>query len=55
METRLQLDFSSYVDWADFKFKGDIIGDFVTEKADFDTREAYLLTMPADFIDLKVA
>jgi len=54
METRLQLDLSSYVDWADFKFKGDVLGDLVTEKADFDTREAYIFTMPADFIDLKV-
>ncbi len=29
MEQRLQLDISSYLDWADFKVKGDIIGDLV--------------------------
>jgi hypothetical protein len=55
METRLQLDLSSsYLDWADLKFKGDVFGDLVTEEADFDMREAYIFTMPAGFIDLKV-
>ncbi|MHC4184776.1 MAG: hypothetical protein ACYSR4_02435 [Planctomycetota bacterium] len=53
MESRLQLDLSSSPDWADLKFKGDVIGDLVTEEADFDTREAYIFTMPLDFIDLK--
>ena len=54
MEQRLQLDISSYLDWADFKVKGDIIGDMVEEKADFDLREAYMFTSPYDFMDLKV-
>lgn len=54
MENRLQLDLSSYFDWADLKFKGDVIGDMVTEDADFDLREAYMFTMPFDFMDLKV-
>ena len=55
METRLQLDLSSsYLDWADLKFKGDVFGDLVTEEADFDTREAYIFTRPVDFMDLKV-
>ncbi|MHC4622343.1 MAG: hypothetical protein ACYS4W_00395 [Planctomycetota bacterium] len=54
MESRLQLDLSSYLDWADLKFKGDVIGDLVTEEVDFDTREAYVLTTPSDFVDLKV-
>ncbi|MDD5327324.1 MAG: hypothetical protein PHY02_05860 [Phycisphaerae bacterium] len=55
METRLQLDLSSsYLEWADLKFKGDVLGDLVTEEVDFDTREAYIFTMPADFMDLKV-
>jgi hypothetical protein len=55
METRLQLDLSSsYFDWADLKFKGDVFGDLATEEADFDTREAYIFTMPVDFMDLKV-
>lgn len=54
METRLQLDLSSYLDWADLKFKGDLIGDLVTEEADFDIREAYIFTRPFGFMDLKV-
>ena len=54
METRLQLDLSSYLDWADFKAKGDIIGDLVEEQADFDLREAYIFTSPYEFMDLKV-
>jgi hypothetical protein len=53
MESRLQLDLSSSPDWADLKFKGDVIGDLVTEETDFDAREAYIFTMPLDFIDLK--
>ena len=54
MEQRLQIDLSSYLDWADFKVKGDIIGDLVEEQADFDLREAYMSTSPYDFMDLKV-
>ena len=54
MEQRLQLDLSSYLDWADFKLKGDIIGDLVEEQADFDLREAYIFTRPYDFMDLKI-
>lgn len=54
METRLQLDLSSFTDWADFKVKGDVFGDMVSEQADFDMREAYIFTMPFDFMDMKV-
>ena len=54
MEQRLQLDLSSYLDWADFKFKGDLFADLVTEQADFDIRKAYLLSSPFDFLDLKI-
>jgi len=54
MENRLQLDLSSYTDWADLKFRGDLFGDLVTEQADFDIREAYLSSSPFDFMDLKV-
>ena len=32
MENRFQLDLFSYLDWGDFKFKGDFIGDLVTEQ-----------------------
>ncbi len=54
METRLQLDLASYPDWADLKVKGDVLGDFVTEKADFQMREAYISTSPFGFMDLKI-
>jgi len=53
-ETRLQLELSSYLDWAELRAKGDIIGDLFTEQGDFDLREAYILTTPYDFMDLKV-
>jgi hypothetical protein len=54
MENRLQLDLSSYLDWADLKVRGDIFGDLVTEQADFDLREANIFTRPLDFMDLKI-
>ena len=54
MENRLQVDLSSYTDWADFKFRGDLFGDLVAEEADFDIREAYLFSRPLDFMDLKL-
>ncbi len=54
MENRLQLDLSSYFDWGDLKFKGDVYGDLVTEKGYFDLREANVFARPLDFMDLKV-
>ena len=54
MEGRFQLDLFSYLDWADVKVKGDVIGDLVTEEGDFDLREANIFTRPADFMDVKV-
>jgi hypothetical protein len=54
METRLQLELSTYNDWADFKLTGDFIGDLVTEQGDFDAREAWIFTRPTDFMDIKI-
>ncbi|MFC1634628.1 hypothetical protein ACFL5Z_07270 [Planctomycetota bacterium] len=54
MESRLQLDLSSYLDWGDLKFKGDVYGDLVTEKGYFDMREANVFLRPRDYMDLKV-
>ncbi|MBN2212222.1 MAG: hypothetical protein JW709_12565 [Sedimentisphaerales bacterium] len=54
MESRLQLDMSSMQDWADLKFKGDVIGDLVTEDYTFDMREANIAFRPLDFMDAKV-
>ena len=53
MEQRLQIDLSSYLDWADFKVKGDVYGDLVEEESDFDLREAYISASPLDFMDIK--
>jgi len=54
MEDRLQLDLSSYPEWGDLKVKGDVIADWVTERGDFDLREANIFLRPNDFLDLKV-
>jgi hypothetical protein len=54
MEGRLQFDLFSYLDWADVKVKGDVIGDLVTEEGDFDLREANIFTRPTDYMDVKV-
>lgn len=54
METRLQLEASTFTDWADFKFKGDLLGDFVLEEGDFDFREGWVFARPTDFLDVKI-
>jgi len=54
MEGRFQFDLFSYLDWGDIKVKGDVIGDMVTEKGDFDLREANIFSRPTDFMDVKV-
>jgi hypothetical protein len=54
MEERFQLDLTSYPEWGDLKFKGDVFGDFVTERGEFDMREANIFSRPSDFLDLKV-
>jgi hypothetical protein len=54
METRLQLELSTFTDWADFKVKGDLFGDWVTEQGDFDLREAWIFARPTDAMDIKI-
>ncbi len=54
MEARLQLDLSTYNDWADFKLTGDFYGDRVTEQGDFDLREAWIFSRPTDYLDIKI-
>jgi len=54
MESRFQVDLFTYNEWADFKVKGDLIGDLVTERGEFDLREVNLFSRPFDFMDLKV-
>jgi hypothetical protein len=53
MEQRLQVDLSSYLDWADFKFKGDTVGDLVEGEFSFDLREGSIAMSPLDFMDIK--
>jgi hypothetical protein len=54
MESRFQLDLSSYLDWGDLKYKGDFYGDLVMEKGYYDTREANVFLRPTDYMDMKV-
>lgn len=54
MESRLQVDLSAYTDWADFKYKADVWADGVTEKGEYDTREAWIFARPAPFLDVKI-
>ncbi|KAB1443294.1 hypothetical protein [Pseudodesulfovibrio senegalensis] len=53
-EATLQLEMFTYTDWADFKFKGDLRTDGVTESVVFDTREAWIFSRPSDNVDIKV-
>ena len=53
MEQRLQIDFTSFPSWGDIRVKGDVVGDLVTEEADFDLREANVFLRPLDYMDLK--
>ena len=54
MESRLQLDLSTYNDWADFKYKGDFYWDQVIEDFEYDTREAWMFFRPTDWLDVKL-
>ncbi len=54
MEGRLQAEFFTYTDWAEFKYKGDVWGDGVTERGEYDTREAWVFSRPTESLDIKV-
>ena len=54
MEARLQCELFTYADWAEFKYKGDVWIDGVTEQGEYDTREAWIFSRPADDLDLKI-
>jgi hypothetical protein len=53
-ETRLQLDLNWFKDRAVFKFKGELVGDAVTDKAEAAAREINLLFSPLEFADAKL-
>ncbi len=54
MEARLQAEFFTYTDRAEFKYKGDVWADGITEKGEYDTREAWIFFRPAGFTDVKI-
>lgn len=54
MEARTQLDFLSLPQWGTIAVKGDVYGDGVTERGEFDLREANVTITPLDFLDVKV-
>lgn len=53
-ELRMQLDLSSDLDWAILKFKGDLLGDLVTEEAEVELREFNLAGSPLEIMDAKL-
>jgi hypothetical protein len=53
METRTQVDLTSLPDWGEIVVKGDAYADGVTERGEFDLREANAALTPTDFMDLK--
>jgi len=53
-ETRMQLEASTYNDWADFRFKGDVYAGLVEEEAQFELREAFMFSRPFGFMDVKI-
>jgi len=54
MEARAQAELYTYTDWAEFKYKGDVWADAVTEKGEYDTREAWIFLRPTGFLDIKL-
>jgi hypothetical protein len=54
METRLQAEVFTWTDWADFKYKGDVWADGVTEQGEYETREAWMFARPSDVLDIKI-
>jgi hypothetical protein len=54
MDTRLQVEVFTYNDLGDFKYKGDLWGDGITEQGEYDTREAWVFLRPFDTVDLKL-
>ncbi|NDV26793.1 hypothetical protein FMR86_08985 [Desulfovibrio sp. JC010] len=52
-EVRLQGEVFTYTDWADFKYKGDLRADGVTDRIVYETRELWMFSRPTDFMDIK--
>ncbi len=54
MESRLQAEVFTCTPWAEFKYKGDVWADGITEKGEYDTREAWMFARPSDVLDVKI-
>ncbi len=54
MDARLQLEFFTYTDKVDLKFKADTWGDGITKQLEYDTREAWIFTRALGETDLKI-
>ena len=54
LEARFQAELFTCTDWTEFKYKGDVWADGVTEQGEYDTREAWIFSRPSDFLDFKV-
>ncbi|MCG8549995.1 MAG: hypothetical protein MI799_06305 [Desulfobacterales bacterium] len=54
LESRLQAELFTYTSWAEFKYKGDLWADGITEKGEYDTREAWMFARPSDVLDIKI-
>ena len=54
MEARLQAEIFSHTKWAELKHKGDLWADGITEQGEYETREMWLFSRPANFLDIKI-
>lgn len=54
MDTRLQLELFTFTEKLDFKYKADVIGNGITDQAEYDTREAWVFTRVLRVADLKI-
>jgi hypothetical protein len=53
-EVRLQGELSTCNDWLECKYKGDLWADGVTDRIEYETREAWAFFRPLDFVDVKL-
>ena len=54
MESRLQVELFTDTSWAQFKVKADAWADGITEKGEFEAREAWVFGRPLDAVDIKM-
>lgn len=53
-ELRLQTELNVSREWVDFKYKGDVWTDGITEQGEYDVREVWFFSRPVDFLDIKI-